>query len=106
MNTGKTFRQLCMVIAALLLLSFSVYASDDKSADKAAAKPFAFGTKSKEAKDYVAQAIRKVEFFEFGDPVASVVKKAVEADPDFAFAHYLLGVFLSPEEGKIQFDKA
>jgi tetratricopeptide (TPR) repeat protein len=50
-----------------------------------------FTTDSKEAKDYVAQIVFKVETFQFGPDVNSLAKKSVEADPKFAFGYYLLG---------------
>ncbi len=66
-----------------------------------------FSTDSKEAKDYVAQIVFKVETFQFGPDVNSLAKKSVEADPKFAFGYYLLGTTsATPEDVKQYSEKA
>lgn len=66
-----------------------------------------FTTSSKEAKDYVAQIVNKIETFQVGPDLNALAKKSVEADPKFAFGYYLLGTTsATPEEVKQNSDKA
>lgn len=87
------------VLAFMLLVSLSALAADDKP------KSFTFTTKSKEARELVLQALRQIENFQFGAQIQPTAKKAVEADPEFAFAHYLVGA-TSGAQGKPHVDKA
>jgi tetratricopeptide (TPR) repeat protein len=74
---------------------------------KANGKHFEFTTKSKEAKDAVAQIVYKIETFQGGPDVNALARKAVEADPNFAFGYYLLGTTAAtPQEAKPSIDKA
>src|SRR5256714_7313044 len=77
------------------------------AAGKANGKRFEFTTKSKEARDAVAQIVYKVETFQGGPDVNAIARKAVEADPNFAFGYYLLGTTAAtPQEAKPSIDKA
>jgi tetratricopeptide (TPR) repeat protein len=90
-------------MAALLLTAVSV----SGSTGKANGKKIEFTTKSKEAKEYVAQVVKKIESFQFGPEANALAKKAAEADPEFAFAHYLVGTTSpTPAEAKPHIDKA
>src|ERR1700693_631584 len=66
-----------------------------------------FSTDSKEAKDYVAQIVNRIETFQFGPDLNALAKKAVEADPKFAVGYYLIATTAAtPEEKKQNNDKA
>ena len=66
-----------------------------------------FSTDSKEAKDYVAQIVNRIETFQFGPDLNGLAKKSVDADPNFAFGYYLLGTTAAtPEDVKKYSDKA
>lgn len=66
-----------------------------------------FTTESKEAKDYVAQIVNRVETFQFGPDVNALAKKSVEADPKFAFGYYLIATTsATPDEAKQNNEKA
>lgn len=74
---------------------------------EAAKKKITFTTKSPEARAQVAEAIRRIENFQFGPQVQEPAQKAVAADPDFAWPHYLMGVTsFPPPQGKPHLDKA
>jgi tetratricopeptide (TPR) repeat protein len=92
-----------MATAALLL----IVAVGGSSSPRANGKRIEFTTKSKEAKDYVAQIVFRVETFQFGPDVQALAKKSVEADPNFAFGYYLLATTSNtPAEAKPFADKA
>jgi len=66
-----------------------------------------FSTDSKEAKDYVAQIVNRIETFQFGPDLNALAKKSIDADPNFAFGYYLLGTTAAtPEDVKKYSDKA
>ncbi|HSF25066.1 MAG TPA: tetratricopeptide repeat protein, partial [Blastocatellia bacterium] len=70
-------------------------------------KQIEFTTNSKEAKESVAQIVYNIETFQFGPHVAALAKKAVDADPNFAFGYYLMATTAnSPAEAKPFADKA
>lgn len=70
-------------------------------------KKIEFSTNSKEAKEYVAQIVNRIETFQFGPEVNALAKKSVDADPNFAFGYYLLGTTAAtPDEVKKYSDKA
>jgi len=88
----------CMVVACAI--AASAFAAGN-------GKRFEFTTKSKEAKEAVAQIVYKVETFQGGPDVNAIARKAVEADPNFAFGYYLLGTTAAtPQEAKVSIDKA
>lgn len=102
MKISKSVFYLKSVTAALLLVAVGAYGSDDKSNGK----KFTFTTKSKEAKQYVEQAIRSIESFQGGPQLLTPAQRAVEADPEFAFAHYLVGTATPPPANQPHIDKA
>jgi tetratricopeptide (TPR) repeat protein len=103
MKLSRTLYHLKAVTAALLLAAMSI----SGATGKANGKKIEFTTKSKEAKEYVAEIVRRIESFQFGPDLNVLAKKAVEADPEFAFAHYLVGTTSnSPAEAKPHTDKA
>lgn len=66
-----------------------------------------FSTGSKEAKDYVAQIVNRIETFQFGPDLNVLAKKSIEADPKFAFGYYLVGTTApTPDEVKQYSEKA
>lgn len=101
--TFSKFAYRSMATAALLL----IVAVGGSSSPLANGKRIEFTTKSKEAKDYVAQIVFRVETFQFGPDVNALAKKSVEADPNFAFGYYLLATTSNtPVEAKPFADKA
>ncbi|HYO99064.1 MAG TPA: tetratricopeptide repeat protein [Pyrinomonadaceae bacterium] len=74
----------------LLLVGLPSYAQP------AASKKFVFTTKSKEAIKAVEQAVKMIESFQPAPEILPLAQKAVAADPDFAFAHYLVATFTPP----------
>ncbi|MFY9574738.1 MAG: hypothetical protein WAV20_25330, partial [Blastocatellia bacterium] len=90
-------------VLSLILLTTSALGSKVGEGNK----KIEFTTSSKEAKDYVAQIVNKVETFQFGPDVNALAKKSVDADPNFAFGYYLLGTTSpTPEEAKKWSEKA
>ena len=76
-------------------------------AARANGKKIEFTTQSKEAKDYVAQIVNRIETFQFGPEVNALAKKSVDADPNFAFGYYLLGTTAAtPDDAKKYSEKA
>ncbi|MBI3939718.1 MAG: tetratricopeptide repeat protein [Acidobacteria bacterium] len=103
MKIGKALCPLNVLVAALLFTASNV----SSSTDIPSGRKFAFSTKSKEAKEHVDRALRMIENFQFSPQVLAVAKKGVEADPQFAFAHYLVGATTSPSsEAKPHMEKA
>lgn len=103
MKTGKFLYHTKAVIAVMLFLAVSAFAASDKANSQ---KKIEFTTDSKEAKEAVAQVIYRIETFQFGPDVNAIAKKAVEADPNFAFGHYLVATTSnSPAEAKPSIDK-
>ncbi|HYV04805.1 MAG TPA: tetratricopeptide repeat protein [Blastocatellia bacterium] len=93
-----------MMAVLVLTLSGTVTAFGAKAAN---GKKIEFSTASKEAKEYVAQIVNRVETFQFGPDVTAIAKKSVEADPNFAFGYYLLATTSpTPEDVKKYSDKA
>ncbi|MGA9769807.1 MAG: tetratricopeptide repeat protein [Blastocatellia bacterium] len=104
MKISKFLYHTKAVIAVMLFLSVSAFAASDKANGK---KKIEFTTDSKEAKEAVAQVVYRIETFQFGPDVAAIAQKAVAADPNFAFGHYLVGTTAnSPAEAKPSVDKA
>ena len=76
-------------------------------ATRASGKKIEFTTNSKEAKDYVAQIVNRIETFQLGPDLNALAKKSVEADPKFAFGYYLVATTApTPEEVKQYSEKA
>ena len=76
---------------ALTILFVSLQANAQQTGKK-----ITFTTKSKEAREAVEQVVRSIETFQFGAPVLALAQKAIAADPDFAFGHYLVATFQPP----------
>ena len=64
-------------------------------------------TKSAEARSQAVEAIKRIESFQPPAQIQEPAKKAVEADPEFAFGHYLVAVSTTPQaQAKPHHDKA
>lgn len=74
--------------------------------DKANGKKITFTTKSEKAKELVAQIVRGIESFQGGPAMLQLAQQAVEADPEFAFGHYLVGTMTPPPNNRVHTDKA
>jgi tetratricopeptide (TPR) repeat protein len=85
-------RRLKIFAVILLLTGLPVYAQQSMS------KKFVFTTKSKAATEAAVQAIRMIESFQPAPDILPIAQKAVAADPDFAFAHYLVATFTPPPQ--------
>lgn len=71
------------------------------------AKRITFTTRSDEARQHAAEAVRRIETFQQAARVQDAAKKAIAADPDFAWAHYLLAATtFPPPQAKPEHDKA
>lgn len=92
------------ILAVLILL---MLAATNGFASTVGPKKIEFTTDSKEAKDYVAQIVSRIETFQFGPDLNALAKKSVEADPKFAFGYYLMATTAAtPEEAKLNNEKA
>ena len=87
-----SMRRLKIFAVILLLTGLPAYAQPPAS------KKFVFTTKSKEAGEAAGQAIRMIESFQPPPDILPIAQKAVAADPDFAFAHYLVATFTPPPQ--------
>src|SRR5437588_8086422 len=93
-------------LAALILILLAA-ASGFASTPNVGHKKIEFTTESKEAKDYVAQIVYRIETFQLGPDVNALAKKTIEADPNFAFGYYLVATTsATPEDVKKYSDKA
>jgi len=102
MKVSKYMEGVCAVVAALLMIAASGFGSTRTNSKK-----IEFTTDSKDAKESVAQIVNNIETFQFGPHVAALAKKAVDADPNFAFGYYLMATTAnSPAEAKPFADKA
>jgi tetratricopeptide (TPR) repeat protein len=102
MKPEKLFKHLNSATALVLFLALSAFAS----ADKANGKKITFTTKSEKAKELVAQIVRGIESYQGGPPMLQLAQQIVEADPEFAFGHYLVGTMTPPPNNKAHTDKA
>jgi tetratricopeptide (TPR) repeat protein len=94
------------VFAALILITLAASSAFGFKMTNSKRK-IEFSTDSKEAKDYVAQIVNRIETFQFGPDLNGLAKKSVDADPNFAFGYYLLGTTAAtPEDVKKYSDKA
>jgi len=102
MNIRNSAYRMTIAITATLLVAASAFGST-----KANGKKIEFTTTSKEAKETVAQIVYQVETFNVTPNTNALAKKAVEADPNFAFGYYLIGTTANtPEEARTNSDKA
>jgi tetratricopeptide (TPR) repeat protein len=72
----------------------------------AAEKKFELKTESEEAKTLLADLQARIESFEAGPHLTEIAQKIVAADPKFAMGQYYLSVFVPPNEGPAQLEKA
>ncbi len=71
------------------------------------AKTITFTTKSEEAARQAQEAVRRIETFQQAAQIQEAAKKAIAADPDFAWGHYLLAAAtFPPPQAKPEHDKA
>ena len=82
-----------LTILASLLLFTGLHAEAQTGGKK-----FVFTTKSKEAMSAAEQAVRMIESFQNAAAILPVAQKAVAADPDFAFGHFLVSTFTPPPQ--------
>ena len=102
MDFNRCLRGMLAVLVLTLLGTGTAF-----GAKTANGKKIEFSTESKEAKEYVAQIVNRVETFQFGPDVTALAKKSVDADPNFAFGYYLLATTSpTPEDVKKYSDKA
>src|SRR5688572_28523571 len=96
----QLFTRFNSVVCTLILICANLIAQE-------AGRKFTLTTKSEQAREHIAEAVRRIESFQFGVAVHSVVKKAIELDPEFAFAHYLAGATSgSVQEARRHYEKA
>jgi len=89
-------RSTLAVLILILLVSATGFASSNTGS-----KRIEFTTESKEAKEYVAQIVNRIETFQFGPDLNVLAKKSIEADPKFAFGYYLVATTApTPDEAK------
>jgi tetratricopeptide (TPR) repeat protein len=69
-------------------------------------KRFEWSTKSEEAKAEAMGVVNAIETFQFGPQVLEHAKKAVAADPSFAFGQYLVATFTPPPAAAAELEKA
>jgi tetratricopeptide (TPR) repeat protein len=100
MNAGR----IAALLAVPALLGAAAGAAEEKKA--APARKIEFTTKSAEARAHALETVRRVESFQGGPRGIESAKKAVEADPEFAFGHYLIAVNSPQAQAKPHFDKA
>src|ERR1700730_1952460 len=102
MKVSKYALRFYAVAAVLLILTVSSFGSS-----RISSKKIEFTTSSKEARDTVAQIVYRIEPFQFGPDLNALAKKAIEADPNFAFGYYLVGTTsATPEDVKKYSEKA
>jgi tetratricopeptide (TPR) repeat protein len=102
MQVTKYALRIYAAAAVLLVLTVSGFGSTPTSSKK-----IEFTTSSKEARDSVAQIVYRIETFQFGPDLNALAKKAIEADPNFAFGYYLVGTTsATPEDVKKYSEKA
>jgi tetratricopeptide (TPR) repeat protein len=82
-------------------------AAEEKTAGaKPAGRAIEFTSKSAEAKKSAAETVRLIETLQGGPKALEAAQKAVAADPEFAFGHFLVGVNSPQASAKAAFDKA
>lgn len=103
MKFRTTLKPVGVAIAAVIVAAVSTAAASAAPAGK----KFTWSTTSPVALEATAQVIRATETFQFGPPVFAIAKKAVDADPNYAFGYYLCATFAaSPAEAKPFQEKA
>jgi tetratricopeptide (TPR) repeat protein len=103
MRLSLSARSLTVLASILLLTALHAYA-------QTGGKKFVFTTKSKEAREAAEEIIRQIESFQTSPATLQLAQKAAAADPEFAFAHYLVSTFTPPPQAggnpKEHMDKA
>jgi tetratricopeptide (TPR) repeat protein len=79
-----------LVLGSLLLLT-NAHASAQTTGKK-----FVLTTKSAEAREAAERVIKMIESLNVGPETLPLAQKAVAADPEFAFGHYLVATFSPP----------
>ena len=102
MNVGRV----AALVAVPALLGAAAGGAEEKKAAAPAPRRIEFSTASAEAKAQAMETIRRVETFQGGAKGIESATKAVEADPQFAFGHYLIAVNSPQAQAKPHFDKA
>lgn len=103
MRFRTTLKYVGVAIAAVIVAAVSTVGASAAPAGK----KFTWTTTSPVALDATAQVIRATETFQFGPPIFAIAKKAVDADPNYAFGHYLCATYAaSPAEAKPYQEKA
>jgi tetratricopeptide (TPR) repeat protein len=99
MSVGKT--------GAAVVWAVGVAAAGAEQAPPAA-KPAAIelSAKSAEAKKSAAETVRLIETFQAGPKALAEAQKAVAADPEFAFGHFLVGLNSPAAAAKPAFEKS
>jgi tetratricopeptide (TPR) repeat protein len=82
------------VFAALLLLTAP------PALAQGGGKKFVLTTRSREAREAAEQAVQMIENFRGGPEALALARKAVAADPEFAFGQYLVATFSPPPQGQ------
>ncbi|MCA1614505.1 MAG: hypothetical protein LC800_10310, partial [Acidobacteria bacterium] len=91
MRFSAPVRSLIALGSLLLLTALHVPA-------QTGAKKFVFTTKSKEAREAAEKVIWMIESMSVGPDTLPLAQKAVAADPQFAFGHYLVATFTPPPQ--------
>jgi tetratricopeptide (TPR) repeat protein len=102
MNAGRV----AALVAVPALLGAAAGGAEEKRAAAPAPRRIEFSTASAEAKAQAVETIRRVETFQGGAKGVESATRAVEADPQFAFGHYLVAVTSPQAQAKPHFDKA
>jgi tetratricopeptide (TPR) repeat protein len=84
-------------IFAVIMLLTGLHAHAQQQ-QRTSGKKFVFTTKSNEAREAAAQAVKLIESFQTPQNVLPLAQKAVAADPNFAFAHYLVASSMPPPQ--------
>ena len=101
MNVGR----IAALAAVPVLLGATAGTSEEKKAS-APARKIEFSSASAEAKAQAVETVRRIETFQGGPKGIESATKAVTADPEFAFGHYLIAVNSPQAQAKPHFDKA
>ena len=103
MKFRTTLKTVGVAIAAVIVAAVSTAGASAAPAGK----KFTWTTTSQVALDATAQVILATETFQFGPPIFALAKKAVDADPNYAFGYYLCATYAaSPAEAKPFQEKA
>ncbi len=103
MKLRTTLKTVGVAIAAVIVAAVSTAGASAAPAGK----KFTWSTTSPVALEATAQVIRATETFQFGPPIFAIAKKAVDADPNYAFGYYLCATYAaSPAEAKPFQEKA